>query len=249
MPKSISNNLLNSLAATEYTMFDNPEYTVDTEYGRFVHIPQFPDRNDAHQLFNCCLKGRDLKEFIIFAEKLFKDNGLRHVKFTGHCPDTYKKLVDAGFNPAREWIMLKQNPSIKQDNPDVRLELVEPNSEREQELDKECPELSRCDYYKNADSHLEGKLVYAFLNNKLAGSTGWYFAGDFARFRFVQTLPEFRRQGVAATMIHHIQNYPDIKARKGLVIFCDDAETIRLYESLGFVKQGFIWSVRREVSQ
>ncbi len=247
MPKSISNNLLTSMAATEYTMFDHPEYTVNTEYGRFVHIPQFPERNDAHQIFNCSLRSKDIDDFIRYADKLFKENELDYIKFTGHCQETYQRLIDAGYSPAREWMMLKVNSSCKKSNPDLRIEVVEPDSERELELDKACPELKRCSYYKFSDSHLEGKLVYAYLNNKLAGSTGWYFAGDYARFRFVQTLPEFRRQGVATTMIHHIQNHPDVKAKKGLVIFCDDAETIKLYESLGFVKQGFIWSVRWEI--
>ncbi len=247
MHKIAPQKLLTSMAATEYTIFYHPEYTVDTEYGRFEHIPQFRERHDAHQIFNCNLKGRDISDFINYAEKLFKENELDYIKFTGHCQETYQRLVDAGYNPEREWMMLKKNPSSKSDNPDVTVEIVEPNSKREQELDKDCPELRRCDYYKNADSHLEGKLVYAFLNNKLAGSTGWYFAGDFARFRFVQTLPEFRRQGVATTMIHHVQNHRDILAKKGLVIFCDDENTIRLYESLGFKKQGFVWSVRREM--
>ena len=69
--------------------------------------------------------------------------------------------------------------------------------------------------------------------------------GGLARFRSIRTVEHLRRRGVATSMIHFIQQQPQVREQDGLVIFCDTEDTIHLYERLGFVRHGYLWALFR----
>ena len=68
-----------------------------------------------------------------------------------------------------------------------------------------------------------------------------------ACFRHIHTIEQYRRRGVATSMVRFIQAQPQVLEQDGLVIFCDTEDTIRLYERLGFVRHGFLWALFRHI--
>jgi GNAT superfamily N-acetyltransferase len=234
------------LAATEYAQFGHPEYTQRVPFGYFVRIPQFPDRSDANQVFD--VRCHENTSDVELCEP-FVRHGIRRAKLTGHDDDTLASLRERGtWQLGYEWMLLHQKASQLQGHPDVRLEVSVPGSSREDEICALSPSLRRHPYHRFNDARLGGKLVFAWLANTPVASTGWCVVNGVARFRYVQTLPQHRGQGIATAMIHFVQQHIRKDGSRGLVIFCDDERTIGLYEKLGFVRNGFYWKAARELS-
>ncbi|MBD04572.1 MAG: hypothetical protein CME24_09535 [Gemmatimonadetes bacterium] len=178
----------------------------------------------------------------------FRVTGLSYMNLCGHCNDTYEALLPAilpGDRLECEWMLVHRRDATLKSNPDVEIEVVEPNSAREDELRAACSKLARHEYYRTCDAHLEGPLVYAHLDGEVVGTAGWFIAGGLARFRSIRTVEHLRRRGVATSMIRFIQQQPQVREQDGLVIFCDTEDTIHLYERLGFVRHGYLWALFR----
>ena len=48
-------------------------------------------------------------------------------------------------------------------------------------------------------------------------------------------------------MINFVRRQTQKEGCRALTIFCDTERTIGLYEKLGFVRNGFYWSARKEL--
>jgi RimJ/RimL family protein N-acetyltransferase len=81
----------------------------------------------------------------------------------------------------------------------------------------------------------------AFLAERLVAQLGLVDAGDgLARFQAVGTDPDFRRQGLAGTLVHHASCWGfDVLGARTLVIVADpDHFAIELYRKVGFTAAG-----------
>ncbi len=240
----------NKLADTEYSYYAVPEYTTDTPYGQFVSVPEFKDRYDFNQLFNCRCQPGQVEELLAELEKLYAPTGVSYRKIIGHDPDTFNvlehELTKRGWIDEREWMLVHDRKPERPINLDVKIEEMNAmgGEGREKEMMQAMPGLERAPYHKNSDKYLGGKLVFAVMDGKLVGTTGWYIVNSIARFRYVTTIEEARKRGVAGTMTQYIQQHPEVKAQEALCIFCSEDGPLRLYEELGFTKHLFMYAFR-----
>jgi ribosomal protein S18 acetylase RimI-like enzyme len=83
----------------------------------------------------------------------------------------------------------------------------------------------------------------AFLDGELIGSLGLFFFGRIGRFQSILTRADQRNKRVCRTLLTEVVKRA-AGARDRLVIVADEAyHAIRIYESLGFVRQGRIGSL------
>ncbi len=77
----------------------------------------------------------------------------------------------------------------------------------------------------------------AFLAGQLAAQMGLLAAGQgLARFQSVETDPDFRRQGLAGTLVHHVSRhgFSELGARTLVMVADPDYFAIDLYRRVGF---------------
>ena len=82
-----------------------------------------------------------------------------------------------------------------------------------------------------------GAWFGAFLDGRLVAQLGVVRAdGELARYQTVETDPEFRRRGLAGTLVHCAARYglEELGARTLVMVADPDAEAIRIYRALGF---------------
>ena len=63
----------------------------------------------------------------------------------------------------------------------------------------------------------------------------------------VDTLPDFRRQGCAARLLHHVIDQARAQGRKGVVLTCKD-KLVHYYATFGFVNEGVSRSTHGDVT-
>lgn len=251
MSETTESAIVAHLARTEYARFADPEVSRSTRFGVFVHHPSFPDRYDACQLLACRCAEEDVGDLLSELERLYGPTGLQYRKILGHDRATLavldSRLRGAGWLALREWMLVHEKPAPAcEESAAVTVEEVPPGSEREREIIEAWPDLRRTDFCRSQDRRLGGALVFGRLNGSVVGTTGWFVTEDgLARFRHVYVSEGARRQGVASTMIAHIQRHPAVRRQRALVVVCDERGPVGLYERLGFVKRGLLWSFRR----
>ena len=81
-----------------------------------------------------------------------------------------------------------------------------------------------------------GAWFGAFSGNQLVGDLGIFCNGELARYQSVGTHPNFRRRGIAGTLVHKAALYAfDHHNVETLVIVAEaDSPAQRLYQSIGF---------------
>ncbi|QQE13369.1 GNAT family N-acetyltransferase [Planctomycetota bacterium] len=91
------------------------------------------------------------------------------------------------------------------------------------------------DYHRMTQANL-GVWFGAYKNNTLVGSCGLFWSDSLARFQSVDTHPDYRRQKICTTLIHHVCQFAlKHHPRKLLIIEADeDYHAIDIYRSLGF---------------
>ena len=240
------------LAETEYTAASDPAFTKRTRFGRFVDIPQFPGRRDAHHLMDVRAREDEVEEMLAELSELYAPTGLPFLKLKGHDPATFAHLEPTlegkGWSLERVWMMTHQKPPARPLNPKVQVEAVEPTSEDlkrvspPEEFDEE-----RRAYHLSQDPRLGGEVLVAYLEGQPVGSTGWFVVNGVARYRGVYVQPAARGQNVASTMIQHVQNHPAVRAQDALTIHVGEDGPVRLYEALGFVKRSPFWEALRRL--
>ena len=63
----------------------------------------------------------------------------------------------------------------------------------------------------------------------------------------VDTLPDFRRRGCAARLLHHVIDQARAQGRKGVVLTCKD-KLVHYYATFGFVNEGVSRSTHWDVT-
>jgi len=82
-----------------------------------------------------------------------------------------------------------------------------------------------------------GRWFGAFLGGRLVAQMGLVSASPrLARFQDVETHPEFRRRGLAATLVHHVSGYGfgELSARTLVIVADPGYPAIGIYRALGF---------------
>jgi ribosomal protein S18 acetylase RimI-like enzyme len=82
-----------------------------------------------------------------------------------------------------------------------------------------------------------GAWFGAFIGSQLVADLGLFHDGEFGRFQSVETHPDFRRRGIASTLIYQAARYALANfGIEGLVFVADhDSAAARLYQSMGFL--------------
>ncbi|MGL4610947.1 MAG: GNAT family N-acetyltransferase [Trueperaceae bacterium] len=81
-----------------------------------------------------------------------------------------------------------------------------------------------------------GQWFGAYVNGQLASSLGLFVWDGLGRFQIVDTHPDFRRRGLAGTLVYHAANKGfETMGAKTLVMCADpDYVAVNIYESVGF---------------
>lgn len=248
-----SATLPDRLAETEYLQFRDPSYTVATDFGVFISHADFPGRRDCNQLFNCRCAPERVVDLLRELDRLYKGRDLPFQKLSGHDPSTYATLEPilskSGWKFSRTRMMVFEVPPELSPNPAVQVRSMDPfhpDVERQYigTRVEGTPDPGFV-YHRSQLSRMGGEWLAGYLGGEPVGTTGWFLAGAIARFRWVGTREESRRRGVATTLIRYVQEHRTVQAQDALTIHCNDEETIRLYERLGFRVRGWMWEALR----
>ena len=239
---------IDRLARTEYALYDDPDHVSESTFGRFVHNPAFPTRHDANQLFDVRCSTGEVDELLVEIDQLYEPIGVRFRKLEFHHAATAAHLVPDlerhGWRFKRYWMMVFEKAPQRPVSPWLHVTTVpldDPDGHR-QVLFEAGGFSDDFQFRRAQDERLGGEVLVAYLNDRPAGVSGWFQVRGIVRFRPLHTLARFRGQGVATTLILHIEEHPAVKAADALCIYCDASGPLRLYEQLGFVKRGEIWS-------
>lgn len=87
----------------------------------------------------------------------------------------------------------------------------------------------------------------AYLNGKLVADMGLFHNKDIARYQTVGTHPEYRRQGIAGTLVHFAGEYgfKQFGVKKLVMIADDDYFAKDIYASVGFKATELIYALER----
>lgn len=90
--------------------------------------------------------------------------------------------------------------------------------------------------YRKMASHGLGAWFGAFSGDRLVADLGLFHDGELGRYQSVATHPDFRRRGIASSMVSFAALYAlDHFNLRTLVIVADaDSPADRLYQSIGF---------------
>ncbi len=167
-----------------------------------------------------------------------------------------QEFLEAGFELVKTVVMTAQNvtppPKVNRDctirtfkNDDwqewINLkrasELAYPESEREPDDEgfRDYLENKTNEYQRMIEAGL-GQWFGAYVDGQLTASLGLFVWNGLGRFQLVDTHPEFRRRGLAGTLVYHAaqHGFKEIGART--LVMCADPEyvAVGIYESVGF---------------
>lgn len=82
----------------------------------------------------------------------------------------------------------------------------------------------------------QGQWFGAFVDGKLASSMGLFVWGKLGRFQMVDTHPDFRRRGLAGTLVYEVAQKGFNEMGAETLVMCADPDyvALKLYESVGF---------------
>lgn len=126
----------------------------------------------------------------------------------------------------QEWISLKRAS-----------ELAYPESEREPDNEgfRRYLENKASEYQRMIEAGL-GHWFGAYVDGRLVSSLGLFVWNSLGRFQIVDTHPEFRRRGLAGTLVYHAaqKGFTDLGAKT--LVICADPNYVAagIYESVGF---------------
>jgi len=239
--------MIERLAATEYAIYSSPGHMHRSRFGVFVHIPDFPTRWDANQIFNVrCEKGHT-DSFLSELEALYEGTGVSFRKLAFHHTPTAEHLIPtlvaSGWDCQRAWMMILSDAPEIPANPQLSIRSVSFHS---RELGRIYDDAEELRYRQAQDDRLGGETLIAEAGGVPVGTTGWFVVGGIARFRPVHTIPSYRRRGVATALIRHIIEQTKSHGIQQLCIQCSEHGPVSLYHGLGFKTQGEMWCcVRR----
>ncbi len=107
------------------------------------------------------------------------------------------------------------------------------------DLDKQCVGNDgwSAESFKSETEKDNGIVLYAVENDIVTGLICGYFAADEADITSIAVAPEYRRQGIAAKLMHEfLGTLPDITKCIFLEVRESNSAAIGLYEKFGFKK-------------
>ena len=92
-----------------------------------------------------------------------------------------------------------------------------------------------------------GAWFGAYSQGKLVAHMGLFHNGEIARYQTVGTHPDYRRKGIAGTLVHYVGEYGQTKfGIKDLVMLADDNYFAKdIYASVGFKPTELIYALER----
>jgi len=212
-------------------------------WGNFLLFSQPPQEGDF-------TRWRDL-----FTREIGAPPETQHQVFGWDSPEGEEGVVQpflqAGFRIGREVVLTSSEPSRPSRPSDlVNIRPLQSGTDWEQAVENQVvcrqPEFEEDEYrdyreqqmdrYQNIVAAGLGDWYGAFVDHRLVADLGLFHDQGLARYQTVQTHPDFRRQGIAGTLVYSagrqsMENY----GLHTLVIVADQASNAaRLYESLGF---------------
>jgi GNAT superfamily N-acetyltransferase len=191
----------------------------------------------------------------LFAREIGAPPDFEHQVFGWDSPEAEEGItqpfLQAGFRRIRSVVMTSpelQSPARPSDLVSIRALKTESDWEKAVENQVVCrePEFGESEYRtfrsrqmnryrKMAESGL-GDWFGAFIDQRLVADLGIFHKGGLGRFQSVQTHPDFRRRGIAGTLIARAGRQAMVAyGLHTLVIVTDpDSGPERLYASLGF---------------
>lgn len=104
------------------------------------------------------------------------------------------------------------------------------------------------DYYRQKVAALQGREVVACLDGEPVATTDCFVYQGVTRFTGFVTRPDVRRRGIASAMVRAIQQQPDVRASKCVIICCNEDGPMSAVERLGFLRNNFMWVLFRHPS-
>ena len=90
-----------------------------------------------------------------------------------------------------------------------------------------------------------GAIFGGFIDGKLVADMGLFIENGLGRFQHVETHPDFRKRGIAGTMVHHISEWGFNKRDAETLVLVADPEgpAVKLYKRLGYDLQEINYSL------
>jgi ribosomal protein S18 acetylase RimI-like enzyme len=217
----------------------NPTYY----WGNFLLFSQSPGEGDFR-------RWREL-----FALEIGAPPETEHQVFGWDSPEGEEGLVEpflqAGFRLNREVVMTSSEPhSPAQPSQLAQIRALQTEADWEQAVENQvlCREAEfeegeyrtfreqrMAQYWKMAAAGL-GNWFGAFVGERLVADLGLFHDGGVGRYQSVETHPDFRRQGIAGTLVFQAGRQTKAKYNlHTLVIVAEQGSgAARLYESVGF---------------
>lgn len=207
-------------------------------------------------LFSQPPRGGDIKEWRdLFALEIGTPPDTEHQVFGWDSPEgeegEIQPFLEAGFRLDRSVVLTSSEPSNPAGHSSlVSIRPLKTVADWEQAVENQVacrePEFEEGEYrkfqklqmarYRKMAASGHGDWYGAFIEQKLVADLGLYHHEGVGRFQSVETHPDFRRRGIAGTLIVEASHQAKEKYRlHTLVIVADqDSGPARLYTSLGF---------------
>ena len=246
----LDHHLLTRVGETEYVEVD-PQYVRPSHFGDFYAHPDFPDRYDANQLCRVRCEPDEVPSMLEELEDLYRPTGLDFRKVSGYDPDVWSHLgptlEDRGWRSWTTRLLVQKAESVRVPNPEVRVVSVPSDSPDLEAFYRDEDGLERGFVLARSQSaRMGGEHLIGYVDGEPAGCTGWFVRDGIARFRHVLTAPVFRGQGVATTLIRHVQDHPAVAACDALAIMVGEDGPGPLYEQLGFRDVMLFWEAKSD---
>ena len=194
---------------------------------------------------------RELPQVVGEIEKFYKAMNIVpriYVNQFSSPPDIRAFLAMAGYNlfvdPYRVmlWDNISETPPMR---PGITVEKVGVHNRAEAlrilvgETPWGTPEIITKVFEREFD-HPEVQY-YLVRKDGTPAATGFlFYQGDMARVENFRTLPEFRKQGCATALIHHMQQEFALRGGRGLYLLASDVVAESLYRKCGFKDMGLV---------
>jgi len=233
----------------------NPNYW----WGNYLLMPNPPQVGDFER-WQRLLQERFGSEFKhrVFAWDINPDDALNPIR--GKDTD----FVSGGFNRyADEVLATKEEGLKKPEFIDKNLEVRPLESSKDWadalEINVLCREAHHpeASYREHRKKQLEmyqrlqvediGSIFGGFLDGKLVADMGLFIENGLGRFQHVETHPDYRKRGIAGTMVHYISEWGfNKRGAEYLVIIADpEGPAVNLYKSLGYDLQEKSYSLEK----
>lgn len=219
-------------------------------------------------LFQRAPRPGDLARWLEVHENAFGDS-LNHQVFGWDEPreGDISEFLSAGFSPSHGIALSLQSPPRDTViNPELTVRPISTDAEWQQVLEQQI-RVDRIDFKYPEDggvfrrnqlkedrqlaAEARGHWWGAFRGDQLAGNMGLFFdeQNQIGRFQNVATDPDFRRQRVCTTLLHHIVAHAFTEVGAEKLVICTSSEdenpAIPTYQSFGFQFEAPNYAVKR----